>query len=144
MADYENVITSGFSKYVSYLVQGNTSKLFFSVGTGKSSWDSAGVPVPQENTSALVNEVYRKLIDEDKITYVDPSTLEKSSTPTSTLRIEVNINNNEYYGVIREYGVYAIDATSKLGTGTLICYCCHKAMRVPTDSNFVKYIYINT
>lgn len=145
MADYKNIITNGFSKYISYLVQGNSSDLYFSVGTGKSSWDSSDeLPNPDLTTSNLVNEVYRKLIDSDQIKYVDPETLEESEEPTSVLRLCTKLTNNEYYGTIREYGVYAIDATDQLGTGTLICYCCHKSMKVPTDSTFEKYIYINT
>jgi hypothetical protein len=142
LADSHNIITSGFSKYVSTLIKGVQSTIYFALGTGVASWDTSGAPSVSVNQSALYNEVFRMPISE--VVYVNPSTDEVSNSPTSRIRIKVEFDNNEYYGITREYGLFAINATGTIGSGTLINYCNHPKITIPTDTTFTKYIYINT
>lgn len=140
-----NIITSGFSKYVSSLIRGSTSKIYFALGTGMTSWDVNGIPTPSLNISSLYNEVYRQEINRDTdIVCVDPDSHEPVDYFTSTIRIKVEFSNNEYYGITREYGLFAVDATSQLKSGTLIAYCDHQKISIPSDTEYVKYIYLNT
>lgn len=143
--DYsESIVTSGFSKYVSQLIKGGSTTMYFALGSGNPDWDEEGVPSPSTSISALIKEVYRQVVDSSKISYVDPSTLQVVSNPTSMIRVEVGFSNNEFYGVVREYGLFAVGATSTLKSGTLITYCDHEKMVIPVDSVYKKYIYINT
>lgn len=140
------VITSGFSKYVSSMMSGNPSNIYFALGTGEASWDNMDTPLtPSVDTTKLVNEVYRYKINLSEIEYVNPNDEDEvSQTPTSKIRIRVMVGNGVYYGVTREYGLFAIDADNDLNTGTLIQYCNHPRLSIPSDVNYIKYIYINT
>lgn len=139
------LITSGFSKYVSSLIKGKSPQMYFALGTGLESWDTNGAQTPSVNISSLFNEVYRQSIDMiTDVKYVDPTTHEEVDYETSTICVTVEFENNEFYGNVREYGLFAVNATSQLNTGTLISYCNHEKMLIPTDAHYTKKIYLNT
>lgn len=142
MAVTHNIITSGFSKYVNFLINGHQSTIYFAIGRGQAGWDNSGAPAVSSNISALYDEVFRMPVTE--INYVDPDTLEVSNSPTTMVRLKANFEDNQYYGVVREYGLFAINATSALRSGTLINYCNHPKITIPSDVKFYKYIYIKT
>lgn len=143
MASSHEVVTSGFSKYITHMMKENSADIYFAVGSGDPNWDSGGLPTPSINISSLYQENYRRKVNTSDIVYVDPDTHEESEEPTSTVRIKILITSEEYYGTIREYGLFAVNATEELNSGILIAYCDHERQTITVDSVYEKYVYIN-
>jgi len=139
------IVTSNFNKFVSHCIKGNAPNLYFALGTGNPSWDNNDdIPAPDTNISKLVSEIFRQPIYLSDIDYVDESDDSiVSSTPTSRLRIKINVSQS-FYGTTREYGIFAINATSDIDSGTLIMYCNHTKLSISSELDYDKYIYINT
>ena len=139
-----SITTTGLSTYLATVIKNNGNGLYFAIGIGNSSWDDGDLPNPPSSIDKLVNESYRVQVDMSKIVYVNPSSYTTVvEEPTSTIRIEVNINKSEYPGVLREYGLFGVNATSEPNSGTLIQYADFDKREVPSDAGLKFWIYLS-
>lgn len=144
MADRSySIPTINLPKYLGSLIKGDDSPLYFAIGVGNSEWDSGELPNPSPNIGSLVNETYRVVIDKTLIEYVDPSNYSiVVSAVSNVVRLEINLQYSDYQGMIREYGIFGIDATESIGSGTLLQYSDFDVQTIPADTGIKFWVYL--
>ena len=143
LAEHNEIVTTGFSDYISFMMKGGSSGLYFALGTGSAEWDSGTVPTPSAGIDQLVSEAYRVAVPTSDIVYLDPSTEEESTDPTNLIKVTVEIQSSEYNGFVREYALI-YNGTTATNSGTPIVYGNHTKMRIPAGSTYTKIIKIGT
>jgi hypothetical protein len=110
------------------------------LGSGDDTWDNLPNnkpnPMPTSNTT-LTNEVFRKPIPSSNINFVDASGAfgqgAISQTPTTRLRVEIEINGNEAIGSLREFGLFGGTATAIEDSGLMINWVAHPLIEKTDD-----------
>ncbi|HEY3079227.1 MAG TPA: hypothetical protein VGM69_04910 [Chloroflexota bacterium] len=93
--------------------------LYWAVGRGDPAWDAAP-PSADPRARRLVDELFRKPLEAGRDVRYDPA--------TKTLELRVSFGPGEAVGTLREFGVFAGNATGAPGSGYLINYVAHAAV----------------
>jgi hypothetical protein len=147
MADeYFSQNTVNFGKHFLQAVQQNSNNpMYLAIGSGDATWDDGTVPEPDLNTTQLLSESHRILINQDDTGYqfVDPDDYEiLSAIPTTCLRVTGLIGNGAFTGTIREWGLFGVNASIAPNTGTLLSYGNHPKIVIPMNASIMKHVYI--
>ena len=137
-----NLVVSNALLLITGLLKGTVSGIqYWAVGSGASSWDSSPID-PLTTESKLTNELGRKAIPASGIKYVDPSTYEDSSTPTTCLEVSCTFNEEDCNGVWREFGLFGGDATAEKDSGYMIDKKHHEILTKTEEMVVVRKIYL--
>ena len=90
----------------------------------------------------MTNELGRKAIPASGIKYVDPSTYENSSTPTTCLEVSCTFNEEDCNGAWREFGLFGGDATTEKDSGYMIDKKHHEILTKTEEMVVVRKIYL--
>lgn len=91
---------------------------YLGIGSGSGEWDPFDPPAPTTSQTRLENEFYRKAID--LATFVHPETGEPTTVFTNIVDYSVSFGEGEAVGPLLEMGLFGGDATSELGSGTMV------------------------
>jgi len=125
----------------SALVSDVGGSMYLAVGSGETAWDQTP-PLYQRNTLLLVNEIARKVVTRENLSYLNESGVETDG-PTPRLRIQATFSAEEGTGVLRECGLFAGSASSEINTGTLLSYFVHARIEKTTDMSLVRTISLD-
>lgn len=115
-----NLVVDKVLPLIMALLKGSLSGVqYWAVGSGATSWDSNPVN-PLLTETKLTNELGRKAITASNMTFVDPETLETSSSPTTCLEISCTFYEEDCNGVWREFGIFGGNATTTKDSGYMI------------------------
>ena len=115
-----NLVVNKILPLITSLLKGSLSGIqYWAVGSGASSWDTAPV-TPSLEEVKLTNEIGRKIITASNIKFVDASTLEESTTPTTCLEVTCTFYEQDCNGVWREFGLFGGNATATKDSGYMI------------------------
>lgn len=115
-----NLVVDKVLPLIMALLKGSLSGVqYWAVGSGSTSWDSNPVN-PLLTETKLTNELGRKAITASNMTFVDPETLETSSSPTTCLEISCTFYEEDCNGVWREFGIFGGNATTTKDSGYMI------------------------
>lgn len=143
VASHNEIVTTGFSDYITFMMKGGSPTLYFALGTGNAEWDSGTVPTPSAGIDQLVSEAYRVAVPTTSMVYLDPTTEEESVDPTNLIKITVEVQSSDYNGFVREYALI-YNGTTATNSGTPIVYGNHTKMRIPAGGTYTKIIKIGT
>jgi hypothetical protein len=96
----------------------NAGISYLGIGSGNGEWDPFDPPAPTTSQTRLENEFSRKAID--LATFVHPETGEPTTVYTNIVDYSVTFGEGEAVGPIMEMGLFGGDATTELGSGTMI------------------------
>ncbi|NNG16053.1 MAG: hypothetical protein HKM89_06185 [Gemmatimonadales bacterium] len=119
----------------------DADEFFIAVGFGDSGWDS-GLPPYERATSGLVDEVARKAVVRERISFLDENG-EETATPTPRLRFRVVFTAGEASGTLRECGLFGGDASHVPDSGTLLSYHTHASIEKTPDLVLERTIRID-
>lgn len=115
-----NLVVDKVLPLIMALLKGSLSGVqYWAVGSGATSWDSNPVN-PLLTETKLTNELGRKAITASNMTFVDPETLETSSSPTTCLEISCTFYEEDCNGVWREFGIFGGNASATANSGIMI------------------------
>jgi hypothetical protein len=117
-----NIIVNTASILIARLLKDNSEPnngiSFLAIGSGNGEWDPFDPPAPTTSQTRLENEYYRKAID--LAAYVHPETGEPTTVYTNIVDYSVTFGEGEAVGPIMEMGLFGGDATSEIGSGTMV------------------------
>lgn len=125
----------------SALKSGAEKHMFLAVGSGEPVWDET-LPTFQRDTTHLVNELARKEIGVENIGFLNEAG-EETETPSARLKIRANFILEEGVGTLRECGLFAGDASSVTGSGTLLSYFVHPRIEKLADADLMRAITLD-
>lgn len=111
--------------------------LSIAIGRGETAWDQAP-PVLRRNVASLANELARKAIAPEDISYITPSG-ETSSRPTSRLRLQTTLTPGEGTGTLRECGLWAGEGSGAL----LLAYFIHSRIEKRAEDTLARSIQLD-
>jgi hypothetical protein len=121
-----NLVVDACSKLIAALIKGDATyasdanyKLYWEVGSGNGSWNDASPPNPVAGDTTLLAPLERKQIQAADMKYIDGSN-NTSASVTNRLEITVKFLSAEANGSLREFGIFAGNATTTLGSGFMI------------------------
>lgn len=130
-----NLVVVGFGFVVASLLKGDgTFGLpisYWAVGEGEgSSWDSLSTEDRQSKSTfgltQLYNETYRKPVN---TIFIDSNSDPVSPGPTNRIEIQASFGP-DVIGSLREFGLFAGDASTTLGSGIMIDHKAHQVINV--------------
>lgn len=121
-----NIVVDSISKLISALIKNDSAyaegNLYWAVGTGQSTWDTAPYNPVSTNTK-LINEVFRKRIT--KRTFID-SAGNPTAIATNRLQLEITVESSEANGLsLREFGIFGGNVTGTKDSGVMINHKIH-------------------
>lgn len=114
--------------------------LYLAVGRGDPSWDRRP-PLVLRSIARLENELARKRVKAEHLTFLDAAGTE-SSSPTSTLRISLYFDKDEANGTLRELGLFSA-ANDERDSGTLLSHFAHAPIPKGADMNLQRILHID-
>lgn len=138
------MLTKGLYVALASMLEGGSvfpGALFLAVGRGAAGWDEA-TPEVDRGTAALVNEVARRPVEGDGVSFLDAGG-EVSAEPTARVRIRTVFPPGEELGTLRECGLFAGEATVEGGSGTLLAYYVHPRLDKAADSSLTRSVIID-
>ncbi len=118
-------------------VQGN---MYLAIGSGEPAWDEAP-PTYQRDTTHLVNELARKAVSVENISYLNEAG-DVTDTPSSMLQIQIIFSEVEGSGTLRECGLFGA-ASADPGSGTLLSYFVHKRIEKTEGTELTRAITLD-
>lgn len=134
-----NTIINDIGKLIACLFKGQSGYgglSYWAIGSGSDSWDNTNPTPAQVTDTGCVNEIGRKAIRSQDITFIDSSNSPTSSV-TNRLQITVTFSETECNGIWREFAIFGGNATTSKGSGLAINHKNH-AIMVKTNSMVVE------
>lgn len=117
-----NIVVNQFTKLVMALCKGQSGYggiKYWAIGSGATNWDTT-TPDPTMQETRLTNEIGRVAIPASEISFLNPSDMSVSATPTNVLQIKHMFGTGDCNGKWREFGLFGGDATTAVNSGLMI------------------------
>ena len=122
----KNIIVNSASVLIARLLKDNHEPdagiSYLAVGTGGIGWDLQNPPAPSNIQTTLENEIARKALTTEDVSFVDPDTGDHTTVPTNVVDYEITYAETEAVGPIVEMGLFGGYATDSPDSGTQINY----------------------
>lgn len=129
VTDDHNLIVKDILKLVACLMKNQSGYKgigYWAIGSGNASWDTTPGNATLDDTR-LTNEIFRKAITADNISFVDDSGND-TQTITNKLRVKCTFLASEAVGSWREFAIFGGNASASANSGLMINHKVHGRM----------------
>lgn len=134
------MLTEAFYRQLATMIMSGPQawgSLSIAIGQGESGWDRTP-PVLRRTTAQLTNELARKALAPEDISYITESGT-ASAAPTPRLRLQTTFVAGEGTGTLRECGLWAGEGSNAV----LLAYFIHPRIEKRADDTFARSIQLD-
>lgn len=134
------MLTEAFYRQLATMIMSGPQaggSLSIAIGRGEPAWDSTP-PVLRRSAARLANELARKVLDPEDISYITESGT-ASAAPTSRLRLQTTFTPGEGAGTLRECGLWAGEGSGAL----LLAYFIHPRIEKRAEDTLARSIQLD-